>query len=106
MWGWGRRCTLKHPLDRALLKWCEYDPFRVRDLLSGGLLDLGRSGAGKTSSSGRVIGQAIVSHAGSAGLVLLPKPEDIGMWQAIFRKAGRLRDLIVFAADGPWRCGL
>ena len=37
------------------------DPFRVRDLLNGGVAIFGRAGSGKTSSSGRTLLQAIVN---------------------------------------------
>jgi hypothetical protein len=103
MWGWGKR-ALAHRLDQALFHWTKYDPFRVRDLLNGGCLILGRAGSGKTSSSGRTLMQAIVSHPQSAGLILAAKPEDVSDIQAIFRKAERLKDLIVFDADGDKRC--
>ena len=49
------------PLDAPLFHWSPHDPFRVRDLLNGGVLILGRAGSGKTSSSGRTIMQAIVN---------------------------------------------
>jgi hypothetical protein len=49
------------PLDIPLFHWTPRDPFRVRDLLNGGALILGRAGSGKTSSSGRALMQAIVN---------------------------------------------
>jgi hypothetical protein len=105
MWGWGKR-KLAHPLDRALFNWTPYDPFRVRDLLNGGCLILGRAGSGKTSSSGRMLMQAVVDSQNpkSGGLILAAKPEDAKDVEAIFRKAGRLNDLIVFDAEGNRRC--
>lgn len=104
MWGWGRKRNLTHCLDEALLRWTEYDPFRVRDLLNGGCLILGRAGSGKTSSSGRTLMQAIVDNPNSGGLILAAKPEDVADIRSIFRKAGRLNDLIVFEVDGDRRC--
>lgn len=103
MWGWGRKRKLGHSLDRSLLHWSQYDPYRVRDLLNGGLLVIGRSGSGKTSSSGRTVAQAIVNDPDSAGLVILPKPEDIHLWKDIFRKARRLKDMVVFDARNDRR---
>lgn len=103
MWGWGKR-KLAHPLDRALFNWTQYDPFRVRDLLNGGCLIMGRSGSAKTTSSGKKLSQSVVNDPQSCGLAILPKPEDIQMWTAIFRKAGRLNDLIIFDAEGGNRC--
>jgi len=99
MWGWGKNRKIEHPLDKALLHWTEYDPFRVRDLLNGGCLILGRTGSGKTSSSGRQLMQAIVDNRNSGGLILAAKPEDVGDIKAVFEKAGRLNDLIVFSAE-------
>ena len=104
MWGWGRKRQVEHPLDRALLRWTEYDPFRVRDLLDGGCLILGRAGSGKTSSSGRFLMQSIVNDRQSGGLVVAAKPEDAKDVQRVFAKARRQRDLIVFDAEGPSRC--
>jgi hypothetical protein len=91
-------------LDQELFRWTPQDPFRVRDLLNGGALILGRAGSGKTSSSGRTLMQAVVNHPSSGGLILAAKPEDRGDVEAVFTKARRLDDLIVFDAQGPWRC--
>jgi hypothetical protein len=103
---WFKRKQKMHPLDVPLLHFTPYGLYRIRDILNGGLLILARSGSGKTSSSGRVITQKIVNHPNSGGLVLLPKPEDIEVWLAIFRKAGRMKDVIVFSAEGDRRCNL
>ena len=93
-----------HPLDQELFRWNERDAYRVRDLLNGGCLIVGRAGSGKTSSSGRLLMQSIVDNPNSALLILAAKPEDADDVQAIFRKAGRLKDLIVFDAEGANRC--
>ena len=91
------------PLERPLLSWSEGNPFTVRNLLNGGVSITGRAGSGKTSSSGREIGQAIVDHSRSGGLILAAKPEDLEMWQSIFTKAGRANDLMVFAPESSLR---
>ncbi|MBX9655577.1 type IV secretory system conjugative DNA transfer family protein [bacterium] len=83
-------------LDRPLLWWTRRDAFRVRDLLNGGLLILGITGSGKSSSSGKKIARAIVADRNSYGLVLAAKPEDLPMWQEIFRKTGQSKRLLVF----------
>ncbi|HWL28814.1 MAG TPA: hypothetical protein VNQ97_07880, partial [Burkholderiaceae bacterium] len=57
-------------LDHVLLHWDEDNAFTVRDLLNGGCCILGRTGSGKTSSSGKRIGEAIVRLPGSGGLIL------------------------------------
>src|ERR1700730_17986166 len=104
MWGWGKKRDITHPLDHWLSAWTEYDPYRVRDLRNGGCLILGRAGSGKTSSSGRTLMQAIVDNPNSGGLILAAKPEGVGDIRKIFRKAGRLKDLIVFDAESNRRC--
>lgn len=90
-------------LDAVLLRWTESDPFTVRDLLAGGIAIFGRTGSGKTSSSGKALANAIVRHPGSGGLILAAKPEDREMWEGIFAAAGRSEDLLVFSPDGPLR---
>ena len=92
------------PLDRVLLNWDEDNAFTVRDLLNGGCCILGRTGSGKTSSSGKQIGEAIIRLPGSGGLILAAKPgEDRAMWEGIFTAAGRRDDLLIFAPDQSLR---
>ncbi|HZL26972.1 MAG TPA: hypothetical protein VFC39_10610, partial [Acidobacteriaceae bacterium] len=55
--------------DTVLFNWTPPDPFTERDLLNGGIAIFGRSGSGKTSSSGKMIGRSIISHANSGGLI-------------------------------------
>jgi len=90
-------------LARVLFMWSRYDPCTVRDALSGGIAIFGGTGAGKTSSSGRHIGEALVSLPGSGGLILAAKPEDLLMWRRLFAKCGRSGDLLVFAPVGDLR---
>lgn len=90
-------------LDRVLLTWNEHDRFTVRDLLNGGVACFGRTGSGKTSSSGKALANAIVRLPKSGGLILAAKPEDRAMWQAIFAAAGRSKDLLVFSPNSPLR---
>jgi hypothetical protein len=103
MW-FKRKQKIVHPLEQELFHWDERNPYRARDLLNGGCLILGRAGSGKTSSSGRTLMQAVVGNPQSGGLILAAKPEDANDVEAIFRKAGRLNDLIVFDAEGDRRC--
>ena len=91
-------------LDRVLLHWNEDNAFTVRDLLSGGVSVWGRTGSGKTTSSGKALAQAIINCPGSGGVILAAKPgEDRAMWQEAFAKAGRQDDLLIFAPDQPLR---
>ena len=103
MFGWGKR-TPKHPLDRTLFSWSERDPFRVRDLLNGGALILGRAGSGKTSSSGRTLMQSIVDNAQFRRLdPRRPSRRTRTTCGRCSARRRRLDDLMVFDAEGPWR---
>jgi type IV secretory pathway TraG/TraD family ATPase VirD4 len=91
-------------LETVLLDWTRSDPFTVRDLLNGGIAIFGRSGSGKTSSSGKVIGRSLIEYPRSGGLILGAKNSDVPMWQEIFSGCGRHRDLIVFGSlKDKWR---
>lgn len=94
---------VRDALDAVLLRWNDTDSFTVRDLLSGGVAIFGRTGSGKTSSSGKALGRAVVQYGHSGGLILAAKPEDKEMWQRIFADAGRSDDLLVFSPDNPLR---
>lgn len=98
-----KQTQLVDPLDAALFAWTPFDPFTVRDLLNGGVAIIGRSGSGKTSSSGKVLARAIIRHGRNGGLILSAKPEDFAMWQALFQEAGRENDLIVFNVESGRR---
>lgn len=91
-------------LDRVVLWWSQHDPLTVRDLLNGGIAIFGRTGSGKTSSSGKQLARGIIGLPGSGGLILAAKPEDVDDWRRIFAEAGRSRDLLVFGHDSPLRC--
>ena len=90
-------------LDAVLLHWTDADPFTVRDLLNGGVAIFGRTGSGKTSSSGKALGRGVVGLGNSGGLILAAKPEDRAMWEGIFTAAGRGNDLLVFSPEHPLR---
>ncbi|HEY2787366.1 MAG TPA: TraM recognition domain-containing protein [Fimbriiglobus sp.] len=94
-----RKQAVRDPLDAVLFNWTEHDPLTVRHVLNGGVAVLGRSGSGKTSSSGKVLGRALVRLGNSGGLILSAKPEDLTMWTGIFERAGRADDLIVFGPE-------
>ena len=91
----------KGMLNQILFWWTRRDPFRVRDLLAGGVLILGRSGSGKTSSSGRLLMRALADNPDSGGLILAAKPEDEEDVRRIFRR--RENDLLVFDIDNLLR---
>jgi type IV secretory pathway TraG/TraD family ATPase VirD4 len=103
MFGLKRR-KLRAPLDRLLLNWTPSDLLTVRGLLNGGIAVFGRSGSGKTSSSGKVIARSIIAYPTSGGLILSAKPEDLAMWQSIFAGCRRQNDFIVFGSlKDKWR---
>lgn len=93
----------KDPLDAELLRLSAKDAFTVRDLLNGGVAIFGRTGSGKTSSSGKALANAIVRLGNSGGLILAAKPEDRAMWEGIFKAARRSDDLLVFSPEHPLR---
>lgn len=95
--------SLRVDLDTVLLHWTPRDPFTVRDFVNGGIAVLGRTGSGKTSSSGMLLAESIVRFPRSGGLILGSKPEDRAMWEAIFTKAGRSADLFVFGPERSLR---
>ena len=91
------------PLDQALITWPDGTPFTVRDLLRS-IAIFGQTGSGKSSGSNLLLSRAIVALRGSAGLILVSKPEDVEFWQERFKEANRINDLIVFGPDEPARC--
>jgi len=91
-------------LDHWLMMFSPSDPFSIRDLLVGGVLILGRTSSGKTSSSGRVLGESIVAYPKSAMVIVAAKPEDLSMWREIFRKQRRENDLIEVSPTSGRRC--
>lgn len=94
-------------LDRVLLNWDIENALTVRDLLSGGVAIFGRTGSGKTSSSGRAIAEAVVRLPDSGGLIIAAKPGDDRLfWEGVFRAAGRSCDLLVFSPEHSLRCNL
>ena len=95
--------SVRDSLDAPLLWWSKHDCLSLRGLLNGGVLISGRSGSGKTSSSGAALARAIVGHRSSGGSILAATGVCQGMWRDIFRKAGRPDDLLVFGPDHPLR---
>lgn len=87
-------------LDQEVLRWSQNDVLTRRGILESCLV-LGRSGSGKTSGSGRALGQALLNDRCSGGLILAAQPGDAAMWRVMARKAGR--ELLVFSADESLR---
>lgn len=90
-------------LSQVLYWWSPRDPLTIRDLLRS-IAIFGASGSGKTSGSGYQLAKAIVGAGKKiGGIIFSSKPEDRDFWERIFKKAGRLRDLLVFSPDEPLR---
>lgn len=86
------------PLDHVLLHWDQENEFTTRDLLNGGVAVFGRTGSGKTSSSGKALGNALARLPRSGGLLIAAKSgEDRALWERIFADAGRSDDLKIFS---------
>jgi len=98
-----RTVAARDVLATVLLWWTPRDPFSARDLLNGGIAIIGRTGSGKTSSSGKKIGRAVVAFPKSGGFIPVGKPGDYVMWRNIFNDAGRPDDLMIFEPQGKWR---
>lgn len=100
------RVATVDPLDQTVVRWSAADAFSFRNLLTH-LLILGRTGAGKTTSSGREIGMAVVKTVAAdvrtGGLILAGKSSDVTMWKDIFSAANRSDDLRVFSPSEPLR---
>jgi type IV secretory pathway TraG/TraD family ATPase VirD4 len=94
-------------LDKPLFWWTtsKTDPCTLRDLLNSVQI-FGRTGSGKTSSSGKAIAKALLNIKGSGGLVHAAKVDDVDMWRELARKAGREDDLCIFGPKHPWKFNL
>lgn len=86
-------------LDTVLMRFTPNDCYRGREFLAGGVCIMGKTGSGKTSSSGYQLARALVS-AKTGGLILGSKPDDKVFWQRIFNEAGRSNDLLIFESGG------
>jgi hypothetical protein len=98
-----KRSSQPDVLDTVLLNWTPRDSYTVRDLVNGGAAVVGRTGSGKTSSSGRTLAESIVRFPKSGGLILAGKSDDRAFWESLFAKVGRSSDLRVFSPSEPLR---
>lgn len=100
----GRRGRLRRSngLDAPILRWTAKDCLSVRQLFEG-VLVLGGTGAGKTSTTGGELAVAMLRR-GFGGLVLVAKEADgRSLWEEYCREAGREHDLCVFSPEGNFR---
>lgn len=87
------------PATQPLLRLSESDRFTVRDSFEGTLI-LGKSGGGKTSSSGMNMANAMM-RSGYGGIVLTHKPGEVEYWRKLARDTGRSECLMLFGPDHP-----
>jgi hypothetical protein len=91
-------------LDQVVMHLTKNDPVTLSDLLTSFCI-YGRSGSGKTSSSGSAILWAVISVLrNSGGLITSAKRTDRDMVVRMFRAAGREDDLRIFSPANDLRC--
>ncbi len=90
------------PLSSPLLKLSHNDAAWTLANAVEGVLDLGATGSGKTSGSGRALALAYL-NAGFGGLVLTAKREERQLWEGYCKETGRLDDLVCFGPNFPSR---
>ncbi|SJZ44317.1 AAA-like domain-containing protein [Chitinophaga eiseniae] len=88
----------KFDLDAPLLRFSGGDVLTVKDSFEG-IAVFGGIGAGKTTSSGRLIALNMLRH-GYAGLVLTAKPDEVDLWRQYVCETGRGKDLIIIEPGG------
>ncbi|MCB9918576.1 MAG: type IV secretory system conjugative DNA transfer family protein [Planctomycetes bacterium] len=88
-------------LSTPLLSLSQSDHWTIRDSYAG-MLILGATGSGKSSSSGSLLARSMLA-AGYGMLVLVAKPEEREIWTRYCEETGRLGDLLFFSADGNLR---
>jgi hypothetical protein len=88
-------------LSTPLLSLSAHDNWTIGDSVQG-TLDLGATGSGKTSGSGREIALSFL-RAGYGGIVLTVKNEELALWESYCREAHRLKDLLVFGPEQSLR---
>ncbi|MGN7822918.1 type IV secretory system conjugative DNA transfer family protein [Chitinophaga sp. 22536] len=88
----------KFDLDAPLLQFSGGDVLTVKESFEG-IAVWGGIGAGKTTSSGRLIALNMLSR-GYAGLVLTAKPDEADLWRQYARATKREKDLIIVEPGG------
>jgi type IV secretory pathway TraG/TraD family ATPase VirD4 len=97
-----RMCTRdRWRLDDKLIRWSRRDAFTLGNAFENVLIT-GATGSGKTSGSGAALADALL-RAGCGGLVLTAKADETRLWKSYCRRAGRLRDLVIFGPEQRWR---
>lgn len=92
------------PLDHPILAFNQTDHLTIRDLCEG-LLVIGNTGSGKSSTTGTMIPLAALQH-GWGIIAYTTKPDDAAFWQELCRKTGRESQLRIIRPDGHSRFNL
>lgn len=102
MWFRKKKPLARWALEAPLLEWSEGAVWDLRAAYAG-LICLGGIGAGKSSSTMRVVSTSLLKM-GAGGLFCTVKPEDTQDYISYVKAAGRLSDLrVVSLEDLPWR---
>lgn len=88
-------------LDTPLFMLSPQDAYTIRQSVQGTLI-FGATGAGKTSSVGALMAKSFLRN-GYGGMALLSAIEEKEMWVKLAEETGRLDDLVIVEAGGPWR---
>lgn len=83
----------RQPCLPTLLSWTRGEAVTAADLCEGTAI-LGQTGGGKSSTSGRLLAEAML-RAGWGGLVCTVKADEAKTWVEYARRAGRLDDLTI-----------
>lgn len=94
--------TSHDPLDSILLQLSAVDFFTLRAGCEGVII-LGSTGAGKTSTSAKRLALALLKTSGLGGLILCVKPDEAQRWCEYLRSVGREKDLILFNRESGLR---
>lgn len=81
------------PSPPTLLSWTAGEAVTAADLCEGTAI-LGQTGGGKSSTSGRLVAEAMIRN-GWGGLVCAVKADEASTWVEYARRAGRLDDLLI-----------
>lgn len=90
-----RKPASQYDFRTPLLRFSKHDAITIGDAMEGGIVVMGGSGSGKTTSSGYQLSLAMLRN-GFGGLVLTVKPDEVDRWRKLCKAAGRSGDLIVF----------
>lgn len=86
-------------LQTPLLRISPSDYFRLEDAVRS-VAVFGATGSGKTSGAGNALATAYL-RAGMAACICISKPEDVELWRAYARAAGRESDLVFLGENAP-----